>query len=63
MIDIGVRQPLPRKYLGDGVYVEFDGYHLWLITSNGICDQMKIALEPSVYDALVRYAKTVHIQK
>jgi hypothetical protein len=47
----------PPEYLGDGVYASFDGYHLWLTTgSHEERDASnRIALEPSVYAALVRY--------
>jgi hypothetical protein len=41
----------PDRYIGDGVYTSFDGYHIWLTTQEG----MRIALEPPVYDQLVRY--------
>lgn len=44
-----------KKYLGDGVYVSFDGYQLWLTTEDGISVTNTIALEPSVYEALVQY--------
>lgn len=45
------------QYLGDSVYVGFDGYHLWLMTWNGYPDdpRNRIALEPSVLQALFRY--------
>lgn len=45
------------EYLGDGVYASFDGYHVWLTTgSHEERDASnRIALEPSVYAALVRY--------
>jgi hypothetical protein len=43
-------------YLGDGVYCRFDGYHIWLWTSNGLRDSDSIALEPHVLDSLVHYA-------
>lgn len=46
-----------KKYLGDGAYVEFDGYHIVLTTSNGITNTNTIALEPGVYAALVKYGK------
>jgi hypothetical protein len=42
-------------YLGDAVYADFDGYHIVLTTSDGLRDTNRICLEPSVYDALVRY--------
>jgi len=46
-----------RKYLGDDAYIEFDGYHIVLTTSNDIRDTNTIALEPDVYIALVKYEK------
>lgn len=42
-----------QSYLGDAVYASFDGYHIWLRTGDG--NQQQIALEPSVFAALVRY--------
>ena len=47
------------QYLGDSVYVGFDGHHIWLMTWNGYGDdpRNKIALEPWVYEGLVRYHK------
>lgn len=44
-------------YLGDAVYASFDGYHIWLKTGDG--NNQQIALEPAVYEALVRYAKQI----
>ena len=39
------------RYIGDGVYASFDGYHIWLKTQDG----MQIALEPEVYFNLLNY--------
>lgn len=44
-----------KQYLGDGVYVEFNGYALVLTTSNGIVDTNKIVLEGEVVAALLKY--------
>ena len=46
-----------KAYLGDSVYASFDGYHIWLTTENGYPDDPRnqIALEPSVFEALIRY--------
>lgn len=46
-----------KSYLGDSVYVKYDGYHIWLTTENGYPDdpRNKIALEPSVYSALLEW--------
>lgn len=46
-------------YLGDGVYVSFDGYQIWLRTSDGITTTNRIALEPSVFAALVDYEQSL----
>lgn len=43
------------RYVGDGVYVGHDGYHLWVWTSNGFQESEPIALEPKVLAALVGY--------
>lgn len=67
MTDYASRQkPAPTlrdpEYIGDGVYVGHDGYNIWLYASHKErwvwCHEYptdKIALEPSVYDALVEY--------
>jgi hypothetical protein len=47
-----------KEYLGDGVYVSFDGYQLWLhVTNDQYGGQSSIALEPIVFAALVDYEK------
>lgn len=45
-----------KAYIGDGVYAEFDGYHIWLYTSNGVTDSDRIALEPEVLANLNNFA-------
>lgn len=46
-------------YLGDGVYATFDGYHIWLRTGahEGPYVTNAIALEPSVFKALLKYQR------
>lgn len=44
-----------KAYLGDGAYVDFDGYHIVLTTENGIEETNRICLEPEVLVALDRY--------
>lgn len=44
-----------KKYLGDGVYIEFDGYHHVLTTENGISASNTIALDPHVTEALLQH--------
>ena len=48
-----------KHYLGDGVYADFDGYALVLTAENGESVQHEIVLEPSVMEALLRYAVTI----
>lgn len=42
-------------YLGDAVYVSYDGYQIWLSTTDGLSITNQIALEPSVYESLLIY--------
>lgn len=46
-----------ERYLGDAVYASFDGYQVWLRTGDG--NDQRIALEPSVYAALVDYVADI----
>lgn len=45
-----------EEYLGDGLYVRFDGYQLWLRAPREGGDH-EVALEPPVWAALERYVK------
>lgn len=44
-------------YLGDAVYASFDGFNIWLRTSDG--NNNRIALEPEVFAALLEYAQAI----
>ncbi len=46
---------MPKAYIGDGVYVEVEGYDVVLTTEDGIRVTNRIVLEPEVYLALRRY--------
>jgi hypothetical protein len=50
------------RYLGDGVYASFDGYHIWLQTDSHLEHEAtnRIALEPEVFTALVQYQTAVN---
>jgi hypothetical protein len=50
-----------KECLGDSVYAQFDGYHIVLTTENGVPDDPsnRIAIEPAVMDALIRYEGTL----
>lgn len=44
-----------NEYLGDGVYATFDGYHI-ILDLRAQDNFTRIALEPNVLRALIRYA-------
>jgi len=46
-----------KAYLGDAVYVDFDGYALVLTTEDGIRETNRVVLEPQIYRALVAYVE------
>jgi len=50
--DRGVWRPSMKRYIGDGVYVAFDGFALTLTTENGVAVTNTIYLEPEVWAAL-----------
>jgi hypothetical protein len=45
-------------YLGDGVYASWDGYHV-VLDLRAQDNTTRISLEPSVFDALIDYRKSV----
>ena len=46
-----------KKYIGDGVYVEFDGYQVWLSLDDGT----KIALNCETFEELTRYVENMQL--
>ena len=50
---------MEKRYIGDGVYVEFDGYGLVLTTEDGIGVTNRIVLEQEVYQSMVQYVADV----
>lgn len=52
---------MAKAYIGDGVYVEHDGYALVLTTENGLSVQNRIVLESGVYANPVDYVE--HLKK
>jgi hypothetical protein len=44
-----------KHYIGDGVYVKYDGFALWLTTENGLATTNRICLEPDVLKAFLEY--------
>lgn len=51
----GMRQG--KQYLGDGVYVSYDDYHIVLSVENGVAVIDRIYLDPGVWAELVRYVE------
>lgn len=51
-----------KEYLGDAVYVEFNGWGIVLTTENGITTTNRIVLETEVYAALVRYVARLQLR-
>lgn len=45
-----------NEYLGDGVYVDYDGYHIILMTEGNT-----IFLDSVVFASLIGYAKATEI--
>ena len=46
-----------KFYLGDAVYIKYDGYAYVLTTEDGISITNTIVLEPEVLQALLRFAE------
>ena len=51
--------PGEKVDLGDSVYALFDGYHIVIITNNGIKDTNTIYLEPNVRVNLVKFIERI----
>jgi hypothetical protein len=48
-------KPGDKDYIGDGVYVVWDGFTIILTTENGIETTNEIFIEPAVWEALKDY--------
>lgn len=48
---------MKKTYIGDGVYVEFDGFALVMTTENGVSVTNCIVLEPQVWELLRQYVE------
>lgn len=44
-----------KVYLGDGAYVDFDGYNILLTTEDGIKATNSIVMEPEVLSSFLVY--------
>lgn len=52
----------PKQYLGDGVYAQYDGFHIVLTTEDGISVGNQIYLDPRVLAALDEYRKQLEMK-
>lgn len=57
MDDAELAQLKRKQYLGDAVYVVFDGYHVVLTTEDGERTTNSIYIEPEVLHAFELYVK------
>ncbi len=48
-----------KRYIGDGVYADFDGFNIVLTTEDGISTTNKVYLEPSVCKALLDFINSI----
>ena len=48
-------------YLGDGVYAIYDGFGIWLHINDHNLPADSAYLEPSVMEALIRFAKRMEV--
>lgn len=44
-----------KEYLGDGAYVDYDGFSVILTTEDGISVQNRVVMEPNVVEAFEGY--------
>ena len=58
MADVRERKN-PEDYIGDGVYVEFDGFGVWVKANDHKNPTDKVYLEPEVFAKLLRFAQRI----
>ena len=56
-MQFNTKEERKAHYIGDGLYVDFDGYSIWLKANNYERPTDTIALEPEVFNALVKYVE------
>lgn len=53
---------MSKRYLGDGVYADFDGCQLKLTIEDGMGTRDTIYLEDKVYGELLRYVSDLQME-
>lgn len=53
---------MDRFYLGDGAYVEYDGYSYRIFTNNGVKDTNTVILEPDHMESLIAFVNRIKKQ-
>jgi hypothetical protein len=48
---------VPKTYLGDGAYADFDGYAIVVTTEDGVSVTNRIVFENDVYENLVKFVE------
>lgn len=51
------------RYLGDGLYADYDGYQIELYASNGVEKTNAVYLEPGVLAAFQAFVADIHNAK
>lgn len=59
MSDVGLKATAPTEFLGDGLFVSYDGYQYRLYASNGISVTNEVFLEPSVLQNFLHYISRI----
>lgn len=49
-----------KTYLGDGVYADFDGFHVVLTVDNGVETTNTVYLEDTVINGLLRFLEKTY---
>ncbi len=52
-----------RDYIGDGLYVGFDGFRVWVHANDHLKPTDIICLEPNILKELIRFAKRMGVLK
>lgn len=53
---------MPKRYIGDGVFIDHDQRGLVLTTSDGFRVTNQIILEPDTWESLQAYVKSLEIR-